>query len=59
MASYEVELGMRLIDDPPPDFMVEAVTTRLDRVLEDGRVTEVAVPIVMGGGAGGSVCSEV
>eukprot|EP00969_Alexandrium_andersonii_P020668 903113-Alexandrium_andersonii.AAC.1 len=45
MAVYEVEVGMRPLDDPTSDFMVEAVTTRLDRELPDGRVTEVVVPI--------------
>eukprot|EP00969_Alexandrium_andersonii_P292339 12920988-Alexandrium_andersonii.AAC.1 len=45
MAAYELMPGMRPVGDPTGGFVLEAVTTRLARVLEDGRQVTVAAPM--------------
>eukprot|EP00969_Alexandrium_andersonii_P262859 11619337-Alexandrium_andersonii.AAC.1 len=43
MAIYELQPGIRIIDDPQGDHMVEAATTRLMRDDGNGRLKKVAV----------------
>eukprot|EP00969_Alexandrium_andersonii_P270378 11950481-Alexandrium_andersonii.AAC.1 len=47
MAQYEPLPGMRPLDDPSGDHMVEAITTRLVREDWNGCLKEVAVPMVV------------